>query len=149
MCCFTSQSTYMVMAGRSGHLTTFFSWVQLEQEVTKYFVHMHSLDSAKGRMTVEIIAWLISTKVWNCARSFSLFWPYLNILFYSHIGFGKSKPENIDRWSKTPHILVRCILLFCFVCFFCWFTSQSTTMVMGGRSVHLTILFPGQAWTSG
>ena len=28
--------------------------------------------------------------------------------------------------------------------FFC-FTSQSTAMVMAGRSVHLTTLFPGQA----
>ena len=30
----------------------------------------------------------------------------------------------------------------------CCFTSQSTAMVMAGRSVHLTTLFPGQARTS-
>ena len=28
---------------------------------------------------------------------------------------------------------------------FCCFTSQSTAMVITGRSVHLTTLFPGQA----
>ena len=26
---------------------------------------------------------------------------------------------------------------------------KSTAMVIAGRSVHLTTLFPGQAWTSG
>ena len=36
-----------------------------------------------------------------------------------------------------------------FVCLFCCFTSQSTAMVMGVRSVHLTTFFPGQAGTSG
>ena len=30
-------------------------------------------------------------------------------------------------------------------CLFCCFTSQATAMVMGGRSVHLTTLFPRQA----
>ena len=30
------------------------------------------------------------------------------------------------------------------VCLFCCFMSQSTAMVMGGRSVHLTTLFPGK-----
>ena len=33
----------------------------------------------------------------------------------------------------------------CFVCKFCCFMSQSTAMVMGGQSVHLTTPFPGQA----
>ena len=32
-----------------------------------------------------------------------------------------------------------------FVCLFCCFTSQSTALVMGGRSIQLTTLFPGQA----
>ena len=32
-----------------------------------------------------------------------------------------------------------------FVCLFCWFTSQSTAMVIMERSVHLTTLFPGHA----
>ena len=37
---------------------------------------------------------------------------------------------------------------FCF-CFVWGFTSQSTAMVMLRWSVHLTTLFPGQAWLSG
>ena len=32
-----------------------------------------------------------------------------------------------------------------FLCLFCWFTCQSTALVMGGRSVHLTTLF---SWAS-
>ena len=31
------------------------------------------------------------------------------------------------------------------VCLFCCFSSQATTMVRAGWSVHLTTLFPGQA----
>ena len=31
------------------------------------------------------------------------------------------------------------------LCLFCCFMSQSTAMVMAGRSVYLTTLFPGQA----
>ena len=35
-----------------------------------------------------------------------------------------------------------------FVCLFA-LRPKSTAMVIAGRSVHLTTLFPGQAWTSG
>ena len=35
-----------------------------------------------------------------------------------------------------------------FVCFVA-LRPKSTAMVIAGRSVHLTTLFPGQAWTSG
>ena len=35
-----------------------------------------------------------------------------------------------------------------FVCLFLLLYVKSTAMVMAGRSVHLTALFPGQAWTS-
>ena len=36
---------------------------------------------------------------------------------------------------------------FCFVCFVCFVAlrPKSTAMVIAGRSVHLTTLFPGQA----
>ena len=44
------------------------------------------------------------------------------------------------------------VILFCFVfhgyvCFVCFVTlrPKSTAMVIAGRSVHLTTLFPGQA----
>ena len=36
-------------------------------------------------------------------------------------------------------------------CLFVWFVAlhpKLTAMVMAGRSVHLTTIFPGQAWTS-
>ena len=42
--------------------------------------------------------------------------------------------------------------MFClFACLFVCFVAlrpKSTAMVMAERSVHLTTLFPGQAWTS-
>ena len=44
--CFTSQSTAMVMAGRSVHLTTLFPRQALtEQAVNQYFVHILSLET--------------------------------------------------------------------------------------------------------
>ena len=76
------KSTAMVMAGRSVHLTTLFP-EKLKQAVNQYFVHilwpviennpswmiLSQGDSAEGRrMTVEIISWSISTKVWDRAR---------------------------------------------------------------------------------
>ena len=36
-----------------------------------------------------------------------------------------------------------------FVCLFVALRPKSTAMVIAGRSVHLTTLFSGQAWTSG
>ena len=40
--------------------------------------------------------------------------------------------------------------LFCYSFLFLFvFRSKSIAMVMAGRSVHLSTLFPGQAWTSG
>ena len=41
-----------------------------------------------------------------------------------------------------------CICILLFVCFVA-LRPKSTAMVIGGRSVHLTTLFPGQASTSG
>ena len=41
-CCFTSQSTAMVMVGRSVHLTTHFLG-KFEQAVNQYFVYILSL----------------------------------------------------------------------------------------------------------
>ena len=62
-----SQSTAMVMAGRSSHITTLFFLGKLEQAVNQYFVHILLLvtdsnpsflnGSAEGRrMTVEIFS---------------------------------------------------------------------------------------------
>ena len=70
------KSTAMVMAGRSVHLTTLFpgqAWTSSYPVLRAHtlacnwqqpFLH----DSAEGRrMTVEIISWSISTKVWDRA----------------------------------------------------------------------------------
>ena len=69
-------STAMVIAGRSVHLTTLFSWASLNKQLTSNRAHTFACnwqqpfmnDSAEGRrMTVEIISWSISTKVWDRA----------------------------------------------------------------------------------
>ena len=70
------KSTAMVIAGRSVHLTTLFSWASLNKQLTSNRAHTFVCnwqqpfmnDSAEGRrMTVEIISWSISTKVWDRA----------------------------------------------------------------------------------
>ena len=69
------KSTAMVMAGRSVHLTTLFpgqawtsSWPVLRAHTfTCNWQQPFLNDSAEGRMTVEIISWSISTKVWDRA----------------------------------------------------------------------------------
>ena len=81
-CCFVCfvalrpKSTAMVIAGRSVHLTTLFSWASLNKQFTSNRAHPFACnwqqpfmnDSAEGRrMTVEIISWSISTKVWDRA----------------------------------------------------------------------------------
>ena len=66
----------MVIAGWSVHLTTLFSWASLNKQLTSNRAHTFACnwqqpfmnDSAEGRrMTVEIISWSISTKVWDRA----------------------------------------------------------------------------------
>ena len=70
------KSTAMIIAGRSLHLTTLFSWASLNKQLTSNRAHTFACnwqqpfmnDSAEGRrMTVEIISWSISTKVWDRA----------------------------------------------------------------------------------
>ena len=72
---FTSQSTTLAMLGWSVHLTTLFSWASLTNQLTStsctYF-HLQLtttlLESVDGRrMTVEIISWSFSSKVWDWA----------------------------------------------------------------------------------
>ena len=46
----------------------------------------------------------------------------------------------MDWWADMPGNAVICL----FVCFVA-LRPKSTAMVIAGRSVHLTILFPGQA----
>ena len=70
------KSTAMVIAGRSVHLTKLFSWASLKKQLTSNRAHTFACnwqqsflnDSLEGRrMTVEIISWSISTKVWDRA----------------------------------------------------------------------------------
>ena len=72
-----SQSTAMVMSRRSVHLTTLFPGQAWLSGIQVFCAHTFSCNwqqpflnaSAKGnRMTVEIISWSISTKVWDRAR---------------------------------------------------------------------------------
>ena len=51
------------------------------------------------------------------------------------------KPSNFKEKGKLADILVLFVCLFVFVAL----RPMSTAMVIGGRSVHLTTLFPGQA----
>ena len=47
--------------------------------------------------------------------------------------------------ADQAHISQSTCIHLLFVCFFFALRPKSTAMVMGGRSVHLTTLFPGQA----
>ena len=54
--------------------------------------------------------------------------------------------NSLDRICCIETHMQYTLLLF--VCLFCCFTSQVNSFFMARRSVHLTTLFPGQAWTS-
>ena len=60
------------------------------------------------------------------------------------VNIDKCLRENIIAYV---HISSKWVLIKFFVCFVA-LRPKSTAMVMVGRSVHLTTLFPGQAWTS-
>ena len=51
------------------------------------------------------------------------------------------KQRSVTLCRQGSYVL---LLLFCFVCFVA-LHLKSTAMVIAGRSVHLTTLFPGQA----
>ena len=78
VCCFTTQATAMVMLGRSVHLITLSSWANMNKQfASTSCTYFHSFrnwqqpflnEPVKGRrMTIEIISWSISTKVWDQA----------------------------------------------------------------------------------
>ena len=59
---------------------------------------------------------------------------------------------QINKTKKNEHKVVNSFLFISFnICFVCFLAlcPKSTAMVMAGRSVVLTTLFPGQAWTRG
>ena len=49
----------------------------------------------------------------------------------------------MDDVPAPAHLIKNLIMIVCLFVLFCCFSSKSTAMVMGGRSVHLTTLFPG------
>ena len=60
----------------------------------------------------------------------------------------KKQPKcQISKFRLRPRYFKH-FMLCLFVCFVA-LRSKSTAMVIAGRSVHLTTLFPGQAQTSG
>ena len=75
-CCFTSQVNSYGHCGTVSSPNHTFSWASLNKQLTSNRAHTFACnwqqpfmnDSAEGRrMTVEIISWSISTKVWDRA----------------------------------------------------------------------------------
>ena len=75
-CCFTSQVNSYGHCGTVSSPNHTFFWASLNKQLTSNRAHTFACnwqqpfmnDSAEGRrMTVEIISWSISTKVWNRA----------------------------------------------------------------------------------
>ena len=66
-------------------------------------------------------------------------------LFFVCLYFFSNFKEKIANSRIKEKTEINMMSPLCFVCKFCCFTSQSTAMVMGGQSVHLTTPFPGQA----
>ena len=109
----------MVIAGRSVHLTTLFSWASLNRQLTCNRAHTFVCnwqqpfmnDSAeKRRMTVEIISWSISTKVWDRA-GIELATPGTAVSFASvtrHVTDCATRPGEscMTRFMKVMYILI-------------------------------------------
>ena len=56
-----------------------------------------------------------------------------------------SQAEFSDHFGRGQHEDYFCEIIIIIIVLFCCFTLQSTAMVITGRSVYLTTLFPGQA----
>ena len=80
-----------------------------------------------------------------------LYWP---IIFSYHIVVHeihttakttcRERKMILTLWMMANFSCFCCCLFVCFIAL----RPKSTAMVIAGRSVHLTTLFPGQAWTS-
>ena len=115
------KSTAMVIAGRSVHLTTLFSWASLNKQLTSNRAHTFACnwqqpfmnDSAEGRrMTVEIISWSIFTKVWDRA-GIELTTPGSAVSFASvtrHITDCATRPSvTTDKFFFKPDLGPNCL----------------------------------------
>ena len=65
-------------------------------------------------------------------------------LFLALVAMLFSQAEFSDHFGRGQHEDYISEIIIIFV-LFCCFTLQSTAMVITGRSVYLTTLFPGQA----
>ena len=64
-----------------------------------------------------------------------------SMLFASILNSSVMLGNYLQQTTSADYIFIFC---FCFVCFVA-LRPMSTAMVIAGRSVHLTTLFPGQA----
>ena len=142
------KSTAMVIAGRSVHLTTLFSWASLNKQLTSNRAHTFACnwqqpfmnDSAEGRrMTVEIISWSISTKVWDRA-GIELATPGSDVSF-------ASVTRHVTDCATQPGNEMSCTLFSPFVTYFgshylttgFWFFFLVQTLVSKLNKVKLSI----------
>ena len=119
-CCFTSQVNSYV-CGHDGTVSSpnhTFSWASLNKQLTRTLCTTFACnwqqpflnDSAEGRrMTVDIISWSISTKVWDQARM-KLVTPGSAVrLAYSiarHVTDCATRPGTLCRWAKDLNVKI-------------------------------------------
>ena len=168
------KSTAMVIAERSVHLTTLFSWASLNKQLTSNRAHTFACnwqqpfmnDSAEGRrMTVESISWSISTKVWDRA-GIELATPGSAVSFASvtrHVTYCATRPGklcrcigdlikrlscDLDRQRSKPKPAFSCISLTVWRLFVLLLYLPVNSYGHGGTVSSSNHFFPGQAWTS-
>ena len=122
VCCFTSQVNSYGHCGMVSSPNHTFSWASLNKQLTSNRAHTFACnwqqpfmnDSAEGRrMTVEIISWSISTKVWDRAR-IELATPGSAVSFPSvtrHV----TDCANLIWWTLVPS-LIRIKQMVCKLC---------------------------------
>ena len=113
VCCFTSQVNSYGHCGTVSSPNHTFSWASLNKQLTSNHAHTFACnwqqpfmnDSAEGRrMTVEIISWSISTKVWD-RTGIELATPGSAVSFASvsrHVTDCATRPGMaiLDIWTK-------------------------------------------------
>ena len=72
-----------------------------------------------------------------------MIWHHLYLQQYGTLQFypGKQQQQLDHHQAKSTNEHIKQTQIILIVCLFCCFTSQSTAMVMAGRSVDLTTLF--------
>ena len=103
------KSTDMVMSGRSVHLTALFPGQALNKRLTVLRAHTFACiwqqpflnDSVEGRrMTLEMISWPISTKVWD--------WTKIKLVTPGSAVRHAFVARNVTDWATWPSIFSCC-----------------------------------------